>query len=256
MPTSEPEEFQLKLEGIETQWSLVRQAHDTPTPTSGSDIETARKSLVLRYSTAIRKFVAAIVRDPIDADEVSQELVLKLMRGDFAGADPDRGRFRDFLKTATRNAIKNYWSARSRRRETDIAQGPDPESVASDQLDEIWTQSCRNNILQISWSRLEKFEQKIPGNASYRLLKLRTDHPDWSIEQISKQLSSELGREVASNTVRQQLRRARLRFAEFVVEEVAHGLQECAPHRIQDELISLGLFEYIKDALPAEFRID
>ena len=46
------------------------------------------------------------------------------------------------------------------------------------------------------------------------------------------------------------MRRRRVRFAEYVVEEVANGLESANPPRIQDELIAVGLYEHIKDVLP------
>lgn len=252
---SKPDQFDLRLEAIETQWSLVRKAHHATATTSfRSDSAKAKEALVLRYSTAIRRFVAAIVRDETDADELAQEVVLRLLQGDFAGANPDRGRFRDLLKTAIRNMVKNLWSARSRRRETDIGDEAVAAEESASELDELWTQSWRDNVLDIAWSRLQQYEQATAGNISHQLLRIRTEHVDWDMDQISRELSELTNREISPNTVRQQLRRARIRFAEFVVEEVAHGLSESDVGRVHDELVSLGLFEYVKDSLPEKWN--
>ncbi len=91
-----------RIDAISTRWSLLRIAHGTHPDTSK-----ARQMLVLRYASAVRKYVGAIVRKGEDADELAQDVVLRLMRGDFAGADPTKGRFRDFLKMAVRNMIHN-----------------------------------------------------------------------------------------------------------------------------------------------------
>lgn len=62
----------------------------------------------MRYAPAIRRFVQVVVRDPSLADELSRDAIVRVLRGDFAGADPSRGRFRDLLKTAIRNMARNY----------------------------------------------------------------------------------------------------------------------------------------------------
>ncbi len=89
-----PDEY---IDAIKTRWSLVRLAH-----LNGQAIDAgqARQRLVMRYAAAIRRYVGAIVRDQNHADEISQEVIVRLIRGDFSGADPQRGRFRDLLKTA------------------------------------------------------------------------------------------------------------------------------------------------------------
>src|SRR5262245_5988742 len=99
-----------RIDAITTRWSLLRLAHD-----ASADTVQARQALVLRYASAIRRYLGAVLRSRDDADELAQEVIVRLMRGDFAGADPSRGRFRDFLKTAVRNMVSNHWSKQSRR---------------------------------------------------------------------------------------------------------------------------------------------
>ena len=67
----------------------------------------ARNVLVLRYLPAMRRYIAALLRGGPDADDVTHDVVVRLLSGDFAGADPARGRFRDLLKTAIRNIVRN-----------------------------------------------------------------------------------------------------------------------------------------------------
>jgi hypothetical protein len=59
---------------------------------------------------------------------------------------------------------------------------------------------------------------------------------------------------VRADAGRQILRRARLRFAEALVNEVTLGLAEPTPPRIAEEFASLGLLEHIKDFLPADWN--
>src|SRR5688500_86825 len=99
-----------RLEAIVTRWSLLRRAHDDNTQAVA-----ARQTLVTRYATAVRSYVRAIMQGSADADEVAQDVVVKMLQGNFAGADPERGRFRDLLKVAVRNLVKNRWARENRR---------------------------------------------------------------------------------------------------------------------------------------------
>lgn len=239
------------LENINTLWSLVRQAHGQEDVAANVE---ARRTLVLRYSPAIRNFVKVVVRDENLADELAQDAMVRLLKGDFAGADPERGRFRDLLKVAIRNMARNYWAKEKRRAGVDF----DTELVAQDssesELDDAWSRSWRDNLLRNSWARLEEFEQTQPKSLAYRVLRLRTELPRASSQELASRLSDDLGRTVAADALRQQLRRARLRFSEYLIEEIAQGLDAASPAVIQDELISLGLYESVRDTLPPEWK--
>src|SRR5690606_28964662 len=84
------------LDAISTRWSVLHQAHHEPAPIAGR----ARAALAERYGPAIFAYVRAIVRDEHDAEDLAQEIIVRILCGKFSGADPGRGRFRDFLKVA------------------------------------------------------------------------------------------------------------------------------------------------------------
>src|SRR5262249_10817050 len=111
-----------RLDDVPTRWSLLRLAH-RDTLSAGP----ARNALVLRYARAIRNFVGSLVRDPNDADEVAQEVVQRLLRGQFAAASPERGSFRRLLAVAAHNLVRTHWS-RKRRQGTSA----DLESLADE----------------------------------------------------------------------------------------------------------------------------
>lgn len=58
-----------------------------------------------------------------------------------------------------------------------------------------------------------------------------------------------------ATVARQMLRRARLRFAEALVDEVARGLADPSPGGVADELAQLGLLDHVKDFLPADWAV-
>jgi RNA polymerase sigma factor (sigma-70 family) len=241
------------LGNIATQWSLVRRAHDGSLAGSGA---AARHALVLRYAPAIRRFVQVVVRDPQLADELSQDAMVRLLKGDFSGADPGRGRFRDLLKTAIRNMARNHWAREKRRTPAEF----DMDLLAADsgdavqRLDDQWAAEWKDNLMDVVWDRLRDWEQEQPGSVAWTVLRLRAEWPEDSSAALAARLSEATGREYRADAVRQQLRRARVRFVEFLVEEIAHGLPDATPDALRDELESLGLLASVRDVLPEEWR--
>jgi hypothetical protein len=238
-----------RLDQIPTEWSLLRLAHDSP-----SRVGDARNVLVRRYAKAIRNYVGALVRDEQDADEVAHEVVVKLLRGSFAKADPKRGRFRDLLIVATHNQVRTYWSRKLARpvAEVDLATVAARTEACSLEVEEaaVW----RRAVLDQAWKALEKYEKTHPGSVAWSLLRLRADHPDADTEELAAKLAEKTGRTLELAAVRQQLRRCRLRFAEGLLEEIAASLDDASPERVEEELRELGLLGYVGDFLPDDWR--
>ncbi len=234
----------VRLDEIATQWSLLRLAHQNTVTSAGP----ARNALVLRYARAIRGYVGALIRHQHDADEVAQEVLMRLLRGDFAGATKERGRFRDLLHVAVRNQVRTFWSKQNRRRpvNVEVDQLPDGEEAAEARELAAWRQS----ILKMAWGGLEEYERMHPGSVAYRVLRMRTDFPDADSVWLAARLSKETGRPFRADAMRQQLRRARVRFALCLVDEISRTLDEATPERIEEELIALGLREYVRELIP------
>lgn len=234
-----------RIEAIQTRWSLIRNAHLAGQPESASE---ARRLLVLRYAPAIRRYLGGIVRNDEDADELSQDVMLRLMRGDFAGADPTRGRFRDLLKTAIRNMVKSSWQKAGRRKTVDA----ELDLIGNEEdaaRDAEWTQQWRKAVLDHTWNRLLAEEGGKPGPA-YHALKLKTEYPDASSEELAERMSKKTGTTVRADNCRQILKRARTRFAAHLLDEVRAGLDSESEERLQEELAALGLLELVRDYLP------
>lgn len=242
---------QQRLDLIDTQWSLLGRAHEP----SEAMAEPARHALVLRYSGAIRAYVGALMRNDPDADEVAQEVLVRLLRGDFAQATPTRGRFRDLLKVAVRNMVRSFWQRQQRRAgvNLDVDQLAENEALA-EPGDDKWLASWRRGVLDMSWRALEEFERTSTGSVSYTLLRLRADHPEDDTTALAARLNEATGRPWRIDAVRQQLRRARLRFAQLLLEELSRALDDPTPERIEQELIDVGLYEYVRDFLPDDWR--
>src|SRR5688500_4971787 len=105
------EDLSVRLSRLTTQWTAVFQAHDG----SGAAASAAQQALLERYCGAVYRYLLGALRDPDAADELSQEFALRFCRGDFHRADPEKGRFRDFVKTAVYRLIIDYQNRRRKR---------------------------------------------------------------------------------------------------------------------------------------------
>jgi len=245
--------FAPNLDMIETRWSILRRAYQ-PDAASAAD---ARSFLVLRYAPAIRGYVQALTRNEADADELAQDVIVRLIQGDFAGADPNRGRFRDLLKVSVKNMVRSFWDKRQRRGAIDkrLAEDSAREESYEQETDEAWSNQCRDSLIETAMGRLEEYQKANAGNVFYDALRIRSTFPELDSTGLAAELSKLHGREINAANYRQQLKRARTRFAEYIVEEVAQSLDMANADRIQEELIELGLYDYIKDVLPPNWQV-
>jgi DNA-directed RNA polymerase specialized sigma24 family protein len=238
-----------RLEDIATEWGLLEQAHG-----AADGAAAARSALVLRYARAIRNYVGALVKDPQDADEVAQEVLVRLLRGQFAAASPARGRFRNMLAVAAHNLVRNYWQKKRRQAAVDLDVGALPAADLPAEAEEQATAAWRQSMLDLAWKALEEYEHATPGSVAWTVLRLRAENPADDSDQLAKRMQRATGRPFRPDAVRQQLRRARVRFAQALVEEIARGLEDPSPPRVEEELIAVGLMEYVQDFLPADWR--
>ena len=227
-----------RLDQIQTRWSLICRSGGQLSQEAGL----ALHALTLRYAPAIRRYAFAMTRDDDLADELSQDIVLRLLKGELLNVDAERGRFRDFLKTVVRNTVRNRWSRDSRRTAAAL---PSEEQVVADE-DDSWDEVIRKHLLDGAWRELEQHEQRNPASQAYTVLRLRVDHPDASSEQLAEIASKQLGREIAAATLRQQISRARKQMRQIVINEVADGLRDPNPEAIDDELARLGLKSWVE----------
>jgi hypothetical protein len=238
-----------RLDQIETRWSLLRMAHQPSTTVACP----ARNALAMLYRRAIRAYVGALVADPQDADELSQEILVRLLSGNFHRADPARGRFRDMLKVAVANLVRSFWSKRGRRAGDlhDVSQLADGSDETADAQ---WLAGWRSTLLDNAWAALQDHERSHEGSIAYKVLRLRADYPDDDSPQLAERLSVALGRLVRPEALRQQLHRARWRFAQFLIAEVARSVEAPTPERVEEELIEVGLIDYVRDFLPPDWH--
>ena len=235
-----------RISRIETIWTLVFDAHRAPP----DEATAAQEAVLRRYSTAIYRYLQTALRDPNAADEVFQEFALRFVQGSFRRADPERGRFRHFIKKSLHNLILNYHQKQNRRPVSlpENVASPSAEEESDAALDREFNQSWRDEVLARTWEALAKLQAET-GKPYHDVLRFRASHPKLTSGQMAEALSTQLRKPLTDAGVRQTLHRAREKFAELLLDEVARSLQTNDPLQLRQELIDLGLFEYCRPAM-------
>jgi RNA polymerase sigma-70 factor (ECF subfamily) len=255
MASMEPEtQESLRLSHINTDWAWIRQAH---MPSSPEMVRFAQERLLHRYGNAVRRYLLGALRNQDAADELFQEFSLRFVRGDFHNVTPERGRFRQFLKTVLYHLIVDY---QRRQRKTPIqltmdVEDADRDAAAISESDRKFTITWRAELLNRTWWALEQSQPRV-GIPYYDLLRYRTDHPAVPSGEMAKEFSRRLGKPVTADAVRQTLKRARDRFADLLVAEVHDSLDNSSTACLTDELEELGLLSYCGAALERKINED
>src|SRR5437870_1584516 len=100
MADSPPPGADSRLDQISTRWSILKDP----------------AQFLLRYGPAIHKYLFALLQNEDDVAEISQEILTRVADSAFDRAVPDRGRFRDYLKVAVRNAALTQLRRKNRVR--------------------------------------------------------------------------------------------------------------------------------------------
>jgi DNA-directed RNA polymerase specialized sigma24 family protein len=245
-----PQDHAERLSLIPTQWSLVYLAHHGPTEANRS----ARQQLLDRYGEAARRYLRKLLQDPDADQEIFQEFALRLLKGDLRGANPELGRFRNFVKGTLFHLIANY------RKQKQRWPGPLPEEGSTwETCQQVANPSCSfeeswcDHLLARAWTALAESEAGT-SQPYYAVLRFRADHPESRAPQLAQELTAQLGRTFTAAGVRQILHRARGKFAAFLLDEVAHSLESPTAEQLEAELAELGLLDYCRPALEQRLR--
>jgi RNA polymerase sigma factor (sigma-70 family) len=237
----ETPELDDRLSRISTKWTMILQAHAG----AADGATAAQQQLLQRYIGAVYRYLLGAVHDPEAADDLAQEFALRFMRGDFRRADPERGRFRDYLKAALIHLVRDYHRARAAwpRPLAGTAEPAVPPPTTAD-AEETFAQSWREDLLERTWKALAA------ANPSYRaVLGLRVDEPELSSSDMAARLSGQLGQPISADGVRKTLERAHKKFAELLVEEVAASMGDATQADLEAELREFDVLKYCRSAL-------
>lgn len=225
------------LNQIGTRWSLVERAIRDDGTYGGR----ARQELLDRYSGAVWRYLTVATQHESDAEELFQEFALRLIRGDFHRASPDRGQFRNYLKSIVVNLIRDQQRQRARRPRSLEQLDPIAEAALEpiDDLDERFVLSWRAELLHLTWNALEQC-----NNTLFHALRIQSRIPNASSAEKAELLAKATASSCDANRFRVTLCRARKRFANLLLHEVGLTLTPASDEAIQAELKRLRLAAY------------
>jgi RNA polymerase sigma-70 factor (ECF subfamily) len=235
-----PDSRNQHLSRISTLWSLLHQAHAGSTDAVG----TAQRLLMQRYCGAVYRYLLGALRDEDAAVELFQEFALRFLRGDFRRADPAKGRFRDYVKTALIYLVTEY---RKAQRDSPHPLPPDlpaPTSPYAESGDTEFLDGWREELLARTWEALDQVQPTF-----HAVLLSCVEQPDLPSPRRAEELAAQLGKSFTAGNVRVTLHRAREKFADLLVEEVLHSLESATEAELIQELRELRLLKLCIPAL-------
>jgi RNA polymerase sigma-70 factor (ECF subfamily) len=246
MSAAQPDAGGRHISQIETLWPMLLQASGGP----GGAASAAQHAVLQRYRPAVYRYLLACLGDADSAEELFQEFALRFVRGDFRNANPERGRFRDLLKSALQHLIVDHHKRRQRQHPLLPPDRPEPAANCDSTIesDRQFLEAWRTDLLNRSWDALAE-EERRSGRPLYTVLHFRAGNPELRSAQIAEVLGPRLGKEVSADWVRKWLHAARERFAEVLLAEVASSLRQPSADAVECELLDLELFEYCRTAL-------
>jgi RNA polymerase sigma-70 factor (ECF subfamily) len=249
VPGIDHQTLEQHISQIPTVWTMLMQAHGDSVNTAAR----AQRQLIERYTPAIYRFLLSLVRDWDVADDLFQEFALRFVRGAFKNLNPERSRFRDYLKTSLRNLVIDYH--RGKRRplqplgefEPAVQDPPSPED--NEEFVTIW----REELLNRSLKALAAFEEQT-GQQLYTVLRFRMDHPDMHSPEMAEQLAGKIGKAITPGWIRKRLHAAREKLGDLLLGEVLQSLPNPTEGELEQELIDVGLWHYCQAALERRRR--
>lgn len=238
------ESLDRRLSQIVTEWSLLRQAHAE----AAAPARAAQEKLLELYGGSVRRYLRACLRDADAAEEVFQNFAVRFLSGSLKGADPKRGRFRHYLKGALSHLVADF---HQRRRRAPLPLETDAEPVApawTSEDDAAFAASWREELLAQAWKALAE-DEAATGQPFHTALLLRREHPEVRSEALAALLAVRLNRPITAAGIRQTLHRARERFADLLLAQVAATLDGADVEELGQELADLQLLHYCDDAL-------
>lgn len=237
---------------VSTIWTMVLRAHGGPVNSEANALQRFMK----RYHVSVYRYFMTALRNSEAAEELFQEFSLRFVRGDFRRFDPTRGRFRDFIRVALMNLIRDYRRRQARRQQT-LSLEPDSGSphltAQAQQVDDPlpeFADAWKEELLAQCWKELAQQESQ-SGQPCHTVLKLRVTEEDSTGSRLAEILNSQLQPETPYTEAgaRKLLQRARDRFADLLIDEVSRSLDDPGLEAVEAELVALELLPYCRRAL-------
>ncbi|MEL6106345.1 MAG: hypothetical protein AAFU85_09925 [Planctomycetota bacterium] len=216
-----------QLAHISTRWSCVKDLN----------------RFVLRYIDAMRHLLILVVKDEDDAREVLQAFLIKVVERGFRKEVPTSGRFRDYLARSLRNAAMDHFR---QAKPVQASEGLLAQIESEREThDDLWKRSWTSCLIERAWQKLEHHQYTHEGSLAHSVLRYSAANPELDSTQAAAAFGDAHGVTLSSEAYRQQVSRARRRFAGLLTDEVRETLESPTKEALEEEISSLGLGPYI-----------
>lgn len=230
------------LDRIQTMWTLVQKAHRP------EGQHHAQEQLLERYREAVHRYLLGALRDPHAADELFQEFAIRFLEGKFRGANPEKGRFRDYVKSALFNLVSTYRRKSGRQplqaESFVLAEAPAHADDAAREAE--FRNQWRDQLLGRTWERIGELDAA-SGSHGGTILRFKSQHPELDSQTVARMMTEQLGKPFTAASIRQAVHRARERFAGLLRDEIARSIDSNEADAINEEAAELGLLEFCSE---------
>ena len=192
------------------------------------------------YYEPIVAFIRHSERDPHCARDLAHSFFAHVLEGHaFAGADPNRGRFRSYLLGAVKHFLAQNWVKANRLKRGGEAEVVPIDESAADQRnpgispDDVFDRHWATTVLNRALDALKSECDETDNGQLFQQLRpwLTGDATHGNQAKLAEQIRME------PNTLKSHVSRLRKRFRECVREEVARTLSD--PAQTEEEMRSL-----------------
>jgi RNA polymerase sigma-70 factor (ECF subfamily) len=228
-----------------TRWSVVFEAGKL----QGDAAALARNELLIHYHDAVYRYLVARLGDTDAAGELFSRFAERVLEIHpfLKRADPEKGRFRDYLKAILSRMIIDWYRQQAKTPQAlpvDVA-SPDSPQVDTDdtEFQKVWVEELLNQ----AWRRLEEVERS-QGKIYHSLLLYKAQNPQARSEAMAQHFSAKLGKPFSADNIRKLLQRGHELLNDMLIEEVAHSLRRSPgdrvdADRVEEEMINLQLLD-------------
>ncbi len=170
---------------------MLREAHDGATLAQNE----AKHKLLERYSRCVYRYLLGAVKNAETAKDLSHEFAVRFLSGNFHRASPEKGRFRDYVKTVLINLVNDYFQTQGKWANQIDVENVAPVVAPADLEDHetSFEQALAEDILNQAWAKLETGNRRY-----YAVLQLRIQAPDMNAREMAEVLSRQLDENIAT----------------------------------------------------------
>ena len=227
----------------QTSWTLLNQANDIQVTEA---VRTAaRQEVIQRYLPFAERYLLLALGGRTElVPALISEFSVRVMNGNaLAHVTPEKGRFRDYLRTILKNLVRDHYRYQGRAHEQ--LNEMEEANIEAKFSDQTFYQQWRIELTMQAMQAMGNSE-RARDRELYAVLQLKMAPKKMSLAAMALQLTNVLGRPVNAAWVGRQTFAARERLRDLVRREVRKSLFDPTEEAVNEELADLGMLEFVR----------